>query len=202
MTWTPERPGNWLFHCHMILHMSPSRTLHPPDAKPGADAAGHDHSAGMGGLVIGITVVPGTTPKAPPIENRNARKLQLVISENPEKIPLYKLDLNDPAAPKKQDEKKQPAFLGPAIILTRGESVAHRSCNRQGKVVPQSQQSRKDMGAGMTVKAVRHIVKESAKRIGVAKLAPHDLRRTCARLCHASGGELEQIQFLLGHVSV
>jgi len=29
----------------------------------------------------------------------------------------------------------------------------------------------------------------------------HD-RRTCARLCHASGGELEQIQFLLGHVSV
>ena len=54
----------------------------------------------------------------------------------------------------------------------------------------------------MTVKAVWHIVKESAKRIRVAKLAPHDLRRTCARLCHASGGELEQIQFLLGRVSV
>jgi integrase len=30
----------------------------------------------------------------------------------------------------------------------------------------------------------------------------HDCRRTCARLCHAAGGELEQIQFLLGHVSV
>ena len=45
-------------------------------------------------------------------------------------------------------------------------------------------------------------VKESAKTIGITKLAPHDLRRTCARLCHASGGELEQIQFLLGHVSV
>lgn len=40
----------------------------------------------------------------------------------------------------------------------------------------------------MTVKAVWHIVKESATRIGVAKLAPHDLRRTCARLCHASRG--------------
>ena len=53
----------------------------------------------------------------------------------------------------------------------------------------------------MTVKAVWHIVKESAKRIGVTKLAPHDLRR-CARLCHGSGGALEQIQFLLGHVSV
>jgi len=33
-------------------------------------------------------------------------------------------------------------------------------------------------------------------------LTPHDLRRTCARLCHAAGGELEQIQFLLGHRSV
>ena len=27
-------------------------------------------------------------------------------------------------------------------------------------------------------------------------------RRTCARLCYVAGGELEQIQFLLGHVSV
>jgi site-specific recombinase XerD len=53
-------------------------------------------------------------------------------------------------------------------------------------------------GEGITEKAVWHIVKESAKTVR-AQLAPHDLRRTCARLCHASGGELEQIQFLLGH---
>ena len=53
-------------------------------------------------------------------------------------------------------------------------------------------------GDGMTVTAVWHIVKESARSIGVSNLAPHDLWRTCARLCHASGGELEQIQFLLG----
>jgi site-specific recombinase XerD len=57
-------------------------------------------------------------------------------------------------------------------------------------------------GDSMTEKAVWHVVKECAKRIGVAKLAPHDLRRSCAKLCQASGGELEQIQFLLGHVSV
>jgi hypothetical protein len=30
----------------------------------------------------------------------------------------------------------------------------------------------------------------------------NDLRRTCVRLCHQEGGELEQIQFLLGHLSV
>jgi integrase len=44
--------------------------------------------------------------------------------------------------------------------------------------------------------------KEHAGKLGISKLAPHDLRRSCARLCHESGGELEQIQFLLGHVSV
>ena len=29
-----------------------------------------------------------------------------------------------------------------------------------------------------------------------------NLRRLCARLGHSAGGDLEQIQFLLGHVSV
>ena len=57
-------------------------------------------------------------------------------------------------------------------------------------------------GEGMTEKAVWHIVKEAARCVGVPKLAPHDRRRTCARLCHAAGGELVQIQFLLGHISV
>jgi site-specific recombinase XerD len=57
-------------------------------------------------------------------------------------------------------------------------------------------------GERVTEKLVWHVVKEFAARIGVSKLAPHDLRRSCARLCRAAGGELEQIQFLLGHVSV
>ena len=60
----------------------------------------------------------------------------------------------------------------------------------------------KAWGDGLTEKAVWHIVKEHAAKLGIAKLAPHDLRRSCARLCHIAGGELEQIQFLLGHVSV
>lgn len=55
---------------------------------------------------------------------------------------------------------------------------------------------------GITPKAIWHVVKAAAKRAGIKNLAPHDLRRTCARLCHFAGGELEQIQFLLGHASV
>jgi site-specific recombinase XerD len=57
-------------------------------------------------------------------------------------------------------------------------------------------------GSQMTEKVVWHVVKQYAQQLGIAKLAPHDLRRSCARLCHGAGGELEQIQFLLGHVSV
>ena len=57
-------------------------------------------------------------------------------------------------------------------------------------------------GESLTPKAIWHIVKAAAKRAGIENLAPHDLRRTCARLCHLAGGELEQIQFLLGHASV
>ena len=57
-------------------------------------------------------------------------------------------------------------------------------------------------GEGITERAVWHVVKEYAAKLNLAKLAPHDLRRSCARLCHMAGGEMEQIQFLLGHVSV
>ena len=57
-------------------------------------------------------------------------------------------------------------------------------------------------GSGLSEKVVWHVVRLYARKAGVEKLAPHDLRRTCARLCHQAGGELDQIHFLLGHVSV
>jgi integrase len=46
------------------------------------------------------------------------------------------------------------------------------------------------------------VVRTAAATAGIDKLAPHDLHRTCARVCHLAGGELDQIQFLLGHVSI
>jgi integrase len=72
----------------------------------------------------------------------------------------------------------------------------------KGKVFRRVNKVGRAWGDGITEKAVWHIVKESVETVGISNLVPHDLRRTCARLCHASGGELEQIQFLLGHVSV
>jgi site-specific recombinase XerD len=57
-------------------------------------------------------------------------------------------------------------------------------------------------GKGISQNVVWYVVKTCCERAGLEHIAPHDLRRTCAKLCHTSGGELEQIQFLLGHASV
>ncbi len=56
--------------------------------------------------------------------------------------------------------------------------------------------------AGVTANVVGYAVKRCAQRAGIVNLAPHDLRRSCARLRHQCGSELEQIQFLLRHASV
>jgi FtsP/CotA-like multicopper oxidase with cupredoxin domain len=123
ITWTPKRAGNWLYHCHMLSHMSPTELLHPKEAQPAAYSSAHDHSAGMGGLVIGITVLPDTIPAPTSVAAGTARKLQLVVSENPEKIPLYKLEVNDPKVPAVPDKDKPSSLLGPPIFLTRGEAT-------------------------------------------------------------------------------
>jgi len=54
----------------------------------------------------------------------------------------------------------------------------------------------------LSEKVVWQLIKPYADVAGVPGIAPHDLRRTCAKLCRAGGGELEQIQLLLGHASV
>ena len=57
-------------------------------------------------------------------------------------------------------------------------------------------------GEALSEKVVWQLLQGYAEAVGVKGIAPHDLRRTCAKLCRAAGGELEQIQLLLGHASV
>jgi integrase len=80
-----------------------------------------------------------------------------------------------------------------AWLLAAGitEGWLFRAVSRWGSVV----------GEKLSTTAVLGIVAEYAASAGL-QLSPHDLRRTCARLCRLSGGALEQIQFLLGHASV
>jgi integrase len=57
-------------------------------------------------------------------------------------------------------------------------------------------------GTRLSEKVVWQMLKTYIVGSGLPDIAPHDLRRTTAKLCRAAGGELEQIQLLLGHSSV
>ena len=70
--------------------------------------------------------------------------------------------------------------------------LVFRPINRGGKV----------WGERITEKVVWQLLRRYASDVGLPGIAPHDLRRTCAKLCRSLGGELEQIQLLLGHASI
>jgi integrase len=71
-----------------------------------------------------------------------------------------------------------------------------------GRVFRSVNRADRATGEGLGEKVVWQLIKPYAEAAGVPGIAPHDLRRTCAKLCRAGGGELEQIQLLLGHASV
>jgi integrase len=66
-----------------------------------------------------------------------------------------------------------------------------RSLNRHGQIT----------GDSLSPQAVLAVAVFYGEQLGL-RLRPHDLRRTCAKLCRSGGGELEQIQLLLGHASI
>jgi len=93
--WVPETPGRWVFHCHLAPHFSGDNQMPmitypdswgPDYASPPGNHMAHDMtsmngSAGMAGLVMGITVLPGSTPAAaPPRTAEPRRQLQLVVA--------------------------------------------------------------------------------------------------------------------------
>lgn len=54
----------------------------------------------------------------------------------------------------------------------------------------------------LTPRAIFRLVNGAGDEIGVSRLAPHDLRRTFAKLAHKGKAALEQIQLSLGHASI
>ncbi len=90
----------------------------------------------------------------------------------------------------------------PGWVKTAIDNWTSASGIAQGRIFRAINKAGRVWGEGMTPQVIWQVVKAAAMRASIETLAPHDLRRTCARLCHVAGGELEQIQFLLGHVSV
>ena len=131
MTWSPERAGNWVFHCHILDHMMgdyKAPWLYGPDGPPAADKNAQHHSGddmsmsmGMGELVMGITVtdpnprlVSAKVVIPPPAAER-----QLYVRERPTSAYL-------PAGPGFYLEgvSREVAGAGPPLVITRGERTA------------------------------------------------------------------------------
>ena len=141
MTWTPERAGNWLFHCHVMHHVSPERRLAGgPAGTPRADRGGHgghaahgeagDTSMGMAGMVIGVTVHEPSPPAAPAARIATPRALTLVMQpmRPPEgAAPGAGFVLSEAGVPPATADAAAP---GPAIVLRRDEPVEITLVNR------------------------------------------------------------------------
>jgi manganese oxidase len=145
MTWTPEREGNWLFHCHISEHVSPHRRL-ADDASHAGHAHGNHEGAGMAGMVLGVTVTapsnrgnhvelghaatePRTSEPSYETETIARRKLTLLMLNDPQRYgtkPAYGFALAG-------SDAASGAHLtvpGPTLVLKRGEPVDITLVNR------------------------------------------------------------------------
>lgn len=115
MTWVPNRPGNWVFHCHLVTHISDAlRLTNNPHAHM-------DHGLnGMAGLIVGLRVLPkGTFALAG--QNASRRKLRLFITQK-ERVygdqPGYSYILQEGANPPAADSVRIPSST---LTLRQGE---------------------------------------------------------------------------------
>ncbi len=124
--WKPNEPGRWLFHCHILTHVSPDTMMLRHDVSGAHSNMAHDTPMkDMAGLVMGITILPRPGDPKPPKPPKPQRKFSLVIAkkQGEENKAGYALI-----------ERGKPATAvsapGPPLLLTRGEPVAIRVINR------------------------------------------------------------------------
>lgn len=126
LTWTPERAGNWVFHCHVLRHISPENRYWLPAANQHPHDSTDHARQGMAGLVMGITVLPADMPVSQtPKSALPVRKLDLVASELPGFFgsdPGMAFSLSTTAGAK-------PTIPGPPLVLTQGQPSEIRVVN-------------------------------------------------------------------------
>lgn len=122
MSWTPQRPGNWIFHCHFAGHISHLTSLSTDRGIRGARGHGKHGSNGqhqMAGLVLGIHVKQrGDLVRS----TRAARPMRLLVQSKPGvygKHPGFGYALDD--GRRATDALTVP---GPTLVLERDQPVA------------------------------------------------------------------------------
>ena len=129
----PDRPGNWLFHCHLALHVDGTSTVkniinRRPFAEIEREHVGMNHGLHeMAGLIIGIHVLPHGAPHV--ASTREAQRLRLLIQTRPNGYshkPAIGFVLQKGAEPKR-DSVMLP---GPTLFLERGRPARITIVNR------------------------------------------------------------------------
>jgi FtsP/CotA-like multicopper oxidase with cupredoxin domain len=136
LSWSPDRPGNWIFHCHFAGHMAPrdawdaDRTTLKPAAwtMPHTGAMAAAAMPHMANLVMGIRV----KPKGAVIQAGDAsRNMRMLIRSKTNvyggKYVGYSFVLG--GTPAERDAQAMPV-PGPVLELTRGERVAFTIVNQ------------------------------------------------------------------------
>lgn len=72
----------------------------------------------------------------------------------------------------------------------------------EGKVFRGVNKGDKLSSSGMGSQSIYIVIKRYAEMLGIKGLAPHDLRRTFAKLAHVGKAEVDQISISLGHASI
>jgi FtsP/CotA-like multicopper oxidase with cupredoxin domain len=120
LTWSPDRPGNWLFHCHLMFHVTAEARL-GYDSTHGDDDHSADPARHMAGLVLGIPV----SPRAGESYGRTGEphRLDLYFHQGGRRgsIPVtYSYVLQRGPAPPAPDSVEVP---GSPIVVTRGTAT-------------------------------------------------------------------------------
>jgi FtsP/CotA-like multicopper oxidase with cupredoxin domain len=118
MAWKADRPGNWLFHCHLAFHVIPESAVLDSPPVDEHHALSHDANIHMVGLIMGIRVKPTTTWREP--RRRDPQAMRLVVQEVPRRGRSERtmgFALQRGAAMPAPDSIRSG---GPLLILTRG----------------------------------------------------------------------------------
>ncbi len=128
LTWTPDRSGNWVFHCHVLRHITPQLRYWKREA-PSSEPPMVDHAReGMAGLVIGITILSSELPVHSVAKSQlPTRKIELRATELPG---FFGKDPGMAFAIKNAGSAVRPTIPGPPLILTRGQPTAIRVVNQ------------------------------------------------------------------------
>ncbi|MGH7702760.1 MAG: multicopper oxidase domain-containing protein [Gemmatimonadales bacterium] len=125
MTWAPDRPGQWLFHCHIHAHISPDASWDLQSASPHVHPGNDGGMEDMAGLVLGIRVRPGDGPAASPSPARRRLRLDIGPMILRPDGPQIHLEVTGDQGP-----VPDLGTPGPPIMLRRGEPAEILVVNR------------------------------------------------------------------------